>query len=73
MWTGRRCRTCAAPPRGSRADRREVSSLTNVTHVGRLMGQKHRSSIDASRLRVTIWCEILCRGHSLRVPCEVAK
>jgi len=24
-------------------------------------------------LRVTIWCEILCRGHSLRVPCEVAK
>ena len=39
-----------ALPRGSRADRREAGCLTNVAHVGRLMGQKHRSSIDTSRL-----------------------
>ena len=37
-------------PKHGRADRREVSSLTNFTHVGRQMRQKHRSSIDASRL-----------------------
>ena len=48
VWTGVAGR--AAPPRGSRADRREAGCLTNVAHVGRLMGQKHRSSIDASRL-----------------------
>ena len=44
----RHCLSSAVPPRDSRADRREASSLT-LSHVGRLMGQKHRSPIEASR------------------------
>jgi len=60
-----------------REDRETAAERERKAKVAKLNSQTanlcDEGGAGAAGLRVTIWCEILCRGHSLRVPYEVAK